>query len=340
MDIINYSIPIFKDIWVKDCYHMSIIPAVLYVKGNADIILFNQNFKYKINEMGITYVCEDFGNIYDHLERNGIENFPLLEIQDIERFICDYLKKQYVVVVGIDNYYEEIRKDFFGKVHSGHSVLIHGMDCQNKIYNIIEQPFFYSPNYDYYQLSYASLKKAYFSFLNKKYEKDFFYNNLAPNTRIGNEIPSICALNISQRNINSRDTLAQKNFVIEVNSREEQYIESVKELIKIKNEFYEIYLNFNSENEYSLNFIKQLSILINNKSLEKYLYDRLEMVNITKYIKEIIEKWKYIRTILSKFMLKQIYKEEDINNSMLRLQEIYILENNLIQERRKIFERL
>lgn len=341
MKKINYSIKPFRDVWVKDCYHMSILPVVMYVKGNGDIILYNQNFEYKKNKIGISYVCNDFENIYINLEKNGIKNIPLLNVQNIEEYIEEKLKKQYLVIVGIDNFYQKIRKDFYKKKHSGHSVLVNGVDIENRIFEIIEQPFFYSLNFDYYRLDYFSLKEAYFSFIDRKNQKNFFYNELKETTRIKNkEIPSLCSFDVSQRDINSNNTKSQKTFIKNVYLKEDKYNESLEIILQFKDEFNMLYLKCETENELSLEYIKELSDLINNKIFEKYLYDKMRLKNISSYLGYIIEKWKYVRMILSKHMFSGIYKSESVENCIMKLQDIYILEKNLIQERRKIFELL
>lgn len=61
--------------------------------------------------------------------------------------------------MGIDSYFETLRNDYYQKRHSGHSVLICGINEEEKIYKIIEQPFFFSLNYQIYDISLTEIKK-------------------------------------------------------------------------------------------------------------------------------------------------------------------------------------
>lgn len=129
---IFYDLKPFTRIWVKDCYHMSILPGIFFVKGNVDCLLFNQYFKYSIENDVITYKSINIKNVYELLKDNGIDIQPILEVKNIHNFIKNELNNGNVIIMGIDSYFETLRNDYYQKRHSGHSVLICGINEEEK----------------------------------------------------------------------------------------------------------------------------------------------------------------------------------------------------------------
>ena len=154
----------FRDIWFKDCFHMALIPPVIHNLGNADCLIFNHIWRYGYEDNSLLGHLKEFGNVYEILNSKGIKCIPLTNHEeDISGFVIDKLNNNNFVIVGVDNYYERIRKDFYNIKHSGHSILINGYD-ESKSFFAIEQPFFYSYEYDICNVDVEDLKKAYLSY--------------------------------------------------------------------------------------------------------------------------------------------------------------------------------
>lgn len=66
---------------------MSILPGIFFVKGNVDCLLFNQYFKYSIENDVITYKSINIKNVCELLKDNGIDIQPILEVKNIHNFI-------------------------------------------------------------------------------------------------------------------------------------------------------------------------------------------------------------------------------------------------------------
>ncbi|MBU5317320.1 BtrH N-terminal domain-containing protein [Clostridium bornimense] len=325
MNKICYDIKPFTDVWVKDCYHMSMLPGIIYTIGNADCVLFNQYFKYALYEDSIVFQNYDYKNVYEILKSNNVKVLPIEKVKNIHRFISEKLQSGNVIIIGIDNYYENIRRDFYKKKHSGHSILIIGVDYLNKRYKIIEQPFFYSINYQYYEIEFEYLEKSYKSFLKNKDDNYFFYNKLTDTTRINGAIPSICTIDVKALKRQALNEVIRKHYKEELASKQQEIIDSLCMIQKFRDNFERIYEECKNESRYSLDIIKNLNGTINNKILEIYLLKLVEPIEdeMDKISKNVISRWSEIRTILSKYMFSNEYNAKHMENGLCILQQIY-----------------
>ena len=341
MIFINYPINPFNELWVKDCYHMSILPGVVYSEGNGEVVLFNQYFKYSLDKTSICYKAYDYQNLYQKIntETNIVISAQTDRPINFHQFLKEKLLEKKVVVVGIDNYYEDIRSDCFLKKHSGHSVLVCGMDEEKKVYKILEQPFFYSYQYKSCEINFDTLEKCFNEFFKRKDCEDFFYNDLSEATRVNGEMPILCTMTIEEGDINpiniNERRRYQKNCIKKMNE-----IEEALEYITVYEEkFEELYKNINESYNYSI--IKDLNILINNKILEEYICEKLiHNKKIQLIVCNIIDNWKYIRMILSKKVFSRRENDMHIVEGIKRLKTIYLLEKNFIKKEKEIWKEL
>lgn len=329
---ILYNLEPFTHVWVKDCYHMSILPGIFFVKGNADCLLFNQYFKYVVEDDVITYKAINLKNVYELLNENGIDIQPILEVENIHDYIKKELNNGNVIILGIDNYFESLRKDYYQKKHSGHSVLICGMDEEKRIYKIIEQPFFFSVNYQMYDISFKEIEEGYKSFLNRKQTSCFFYNILPDILRVNTEIPSACLINIEKERVKSKeDIFIQNRYLKYLQNNKMEIIQALESVLEFRKKFKEIYISCTEKYKEDEFIILKFNELINNKIMEQYLFKLLFQEKNNKYeiYNLIIEKWSKIRMIFSKRIYSNHYVESQIEKGMLLLTEIYNLEKKL-----------
>lgn len=332
---IFYDLKPFTRIWVKDCYHMSILPGIFFVKGNIDCLLFNQYFKYSIENDVITYKSINIKNVYELLKDNGIDIQPILEVKNIHNFIKNELNNGNVIIMGIDSYFETLRNDYYQKRHSGHSVLICGINEEEKIYKIIEQPFFFSLNYQIYDISFNEIKKGYESFLNEKQTSNFFYNILPDILRVNGEIPSVCLINIKGRENLKEDISIRNRYIKNLQNNIGEIIQALESILEFRNKFKEIYISCIEKYKENEIIILKLNELINNKLMEQYLFELLFRGEDNKYeiFNLIIKKWSKIRMIFSKRIYSNRYIESQIVKGMSLLTEIYDLEKNMVYRR-------
>lgn len=133
---------IFSECWFKDCHHMALLPVVDELLGSYEYLLLNQIYYYEENDItGLNIKRIDFLNIYDKLELNGI-SCQVLYGKNVISILQENLENSAYAIIGVDNYYESIRDDYFMKQHVAHSLLITKMNYKEKIATVLEQSYF------------------------------------------------------------------------------------------------------------------------------------------------------------------------------------------------------
>lgn len=320
-----YQINPFNTLWFKDCYHMAMLPVIVNNLGNAECILYNQFFTYDFSENGITVVSNDFTNLYDILTSKNIECMPFVKVYDLICFVKTAIQTNHCIIIGLDNYYEEIRRDLYMIKHQAHSVLIHGIDTEKEIVNILEQPFFYSYDYKSCCLSFKSLEDGYNNFVERRDGnfKDFFYKQLTSISCIQGLLPSACIISVKEQKKKSKNDLqARERFIESIQSNISEIYEKIECINRFIEDFEKFYLLCNDENNQFI--VNNLSEVINNKLIEHYLYSTLFELesDILRLQKSIIIDWGGIRSILSKYMFSKKRIDTHIISSCEKLKRI------------------
>lgn len=331
---VNLKKPVlFKDIWVKDCFHMSFLPAVQTILGNADCVLFNQIFKYEKTENCLNFKPYDFQDIYTILKQQNINAIPAKQVEDICIYLKEQLQADNMIIVGVDNYYETVRRDCYHIKHNGHSVLVYGMDTDYEVFHIVEQPFFYSTQYTYYDMPFDSMKECYDSYVKHIDQEEFFYNKLTDTTLIHGRNPSVCSVGAAVQQKKSQDVNLRKFYIKRLKAEKQEIVDSLTSILAFADEFGGTYHECNKESPFSLNIIKNLNDLINNKGLEIYLLKKTGIVSeeLEQISSKIVKEWMELRMMLSKYMFSKNFNERHMLRGKEILKDIYELEYHFYQ---------
>lgn len=293
----------FNDIWFKDCFHMAFLPAIGHVLGNNECVLFNQLYLYHLNNYGITLKCREFHSLYDIAAKKNISCMPFIKVYDIAEFIQMAIRTGHFIIVGIDNYYEEIRKDFFQKKHQAHSVLLYGIEqsLDTKVF-VLDQPFFHSYAYQTYQMSFYNLINAYNSYVDRMKDNSFFANRLSHICCINSIQPSACL--IYNNKLDNQETDRDSRFCFKrelINNHKDIYIH-LENILQYKNILEESYSYTVTDPICGDKIIEDLNNLILSKNVEFYVFERLFKADKGRKTlqSEIINGWSFIRAAFSK----------------------------------------
>lgn len=333
----------YREIWFKDCFHMALIPAVIHNLGNADCLLLNHYWQYNYCEYGLIGKLHEFQNVYSILNNNGIKCNPCIAIpHEINYFIKDELLKKNYVIIGIDNYYERIRKDYYNIKHSGHSILINGCDDFKRVYNVIEQPFFYSYEYDKYNIEYEDVNLAHLAYIDRINDDNFFYNKLTNITRIGDAIPIACTIASKKINSQKENLQVRSEYLTRILELEKEKINSLSSIEIFADNFNILYSFCIDENKISNQIIRNLNDIINMRQIENYLNKIVlgREFNLENLGKDICKKLITIRTLIAKYMYSHIKQDFHINKGKDILKDLYNCELRYYTELYRMLRRI
>ncbi len=321
MDRILFNVKPFNRLWFKDCFHMSLIPAIDFINGNADFFMYNQMYNYVFSENYLSINTIEFDNLYSILDNYKIRYEVKVNQIDIISYLINNLSNSKLTIVGIDNYYESIRRDCFLKKHNGHSVLVCGVNFSKELFYIIEQPFTYSFKYSLQELSFIDMEKCYLSFVQNHAKKEFYCNKIYNSCLYNNEIP--LSVTLDTKKIGQPDNLFDKNIYKHNLKNNFKLLEKGIESLKIFSDNYKnIYDNCSSENKNSMEIIKNLNCIINAKNVEIYIHNKMSLLSDMQKNNgiTIAELWSQIRTLLSKYM----YSHKRNESHLFQIRENFI----------------
>ncbi len=322
----------FNECWFKDCHHMALLPIMNEFLGTVDDLVLNQVYFYtKSDFCGLELKRIDFRNIYEILENKGIE-CDIVDNEDLILILTQYLKKNTYAIIGVDNFYESIRKDYYHKKHQAHSLLINDIKYDKKTAIVLEQPAFFSINYQLYNLPFKELTSSYLNFIARKKDSNFFSKELSDICKYKNEIPNISIFSKKQyKNNNTVDI--EKYFIKNLLLYQENIMKGIEYIQVYKRKLGKLIENIieyrEKEKEIIINTMTQIIL---GKNEELVAMRRIISIDLEKkYIdnqKQIVNNWSIIRNKVSKMFYRKQYNKQYIVNINELLQEIYIREKN------------
>lgn len=312
----------YNEGWFKDCHHMALLHATSNLISEYDCLICNQVYYYvKDEQYGIQIERIDFFNVYDILPKFGIE----CEVQN-ESSLRDILErgvnKNTYIIAGIDNYYESIRRDFFLKKHVAHSMLISEVNYKKSEVTILEQPLFFSHDYQFYKISIEELIKSNLSFNERKNDPHFFLKKLPDICKYKGNLPEISILK-------KREEKRVKNIETKLcfMSKLLSYRKKVYCGIEYLNEFIEeieaIIEKSIIDIEFGEKLIENLSAIIQGKTEELVAIKRVISMDVYPLYennqKKIITNWSMIRNYISKMIYSKKIKDYKIQDLLANI---------------------
>lgn len=167
----------FNEIYYKDCFYNSVIPVIDHFSGSRYPILSNDILYYQLPDStdpsSLQIIYQDADSLDQVLERTGL---TVRTIDRCERLIDDIaysIKAGCPVVIWVDCYYESIRRDTYNKIHWGHTLLLYGIDLENRQCTIIEHQNRMNLNYRPHIVGFDDILRPYRGYLEVFYQEKF-----------------------------------------------------------------------------------------------------------------------------------------------------------------------
>ena len=342
MDDKILDIDAFDSVWFKDCFHMALIPVVNQLNGNADCVLFNQIFTYSYDSAALSISAHNFENLYSLLSQNNVTILPQVSVEDVVTFSRRYIENDYYIILGVDNYYESMRRDVYLKKHQGHSILLYGTSHVTGAFYMLEQPFSHSPNYKSYQISFDTARKCYESYVHKMNDSNFFEFGLASICRINNStIPSLCLIEKKKNTQVEKDKSARNKYIRRMITNQELIRDSLSCISMFSDNIENLYVQSTNNKQTNEEIIKGMNQIIIAKNIELYLSRiSLSYENEMEYfLKEIISDFTSLRSYFAKLLYSQCFIKEHVALAIRKLSNIRKLEQKLHRSLYKSIER-
>lgn len=125
----------FNDFWFKSCYYHQLISGLHILGIDGRDILLN-DFAY----FGKDFSFDNDG-IINERELSKAIGYKILRVNINEKKLIKSINKGYPVIVGVDCYYLESRKETYKKTHSSHFILVYGYDKLLRQVSVIDHNY-------------------------------------------------------------------------------------------------------------------------------------------------------------------------------------------------------
>ncbi|MCX7748509.1 MAG: KR domain-containing protein [Clostridia bacterium] len=343
----------FNDMVYRGCFYSALFPVIRHFDRSV--------LTYLVNEMNIYHRNEDknlimFGNdssvgildvkyimpkTLEQISQDiGIHMEAKAYSSDLIGDIVASISAGRPVIVSIDSFYESIRPDTYQKLHWPHCLVVYGFDQQEKMFNILEHRRSGSLIYGKHTISYSDLLDAYNGYLAHFGNVDI--------TEIEFEVMRIC----EGRQVNTYYEFSMEEemngismerdlqcFSANISELKTEMLNGLGCLEEYVRQFEAVLLDEQKLKEGTNSILSILNKVINVKRAEKYRIAGLQLKQpeIEDLLKQSIDCWDFIRTMIMKFMYTSRYKTDSFASCIEKLNRICELERQYFS---KLFDSL
>ena len=309
----------FIDIWYKDCFFMSLMH--LLNPQQKIYLLFNEFYIYQedptLNIKNLKYNKDD---IFTLLPKIGLNCNYRLKVTDIENEIIKSINNKELIIIAVDPFHEDIRKDAYKKLHIPHCLLVYGYSKED--FYIVEQNYSLSLEYKLERIAKSRLIEAYNGFLEEmKKDSDYIGEDFPIECKIENQFPTYFTIKKSNKNI----IIKMENLINFILNSIPILLDSLKILKKQENYLQKLYKKGKEKQLTELIF--QINKIIITRKIDDFRFQKLSSNRQKMLIQESIKNWTYLRTIFSKLLFSRKYNEDHFINIILSIRKIFECEN-------------
>lgn len=318
--ILDQKIEPFNDVYYHDCLFNAFFPVVNVAGGDIRNILANDISIYQYNDENKRLTAE-------LLQVESIQSIIYkshriyANIKTKTENIIDEVKTSInngnYIVVHVDCFYENIRKDMFHKSHWTHALLIYGYDDNMQEVYILEHDDVNSLTYSKKVLKYNILSDC--------------VDGYIANFQRGKATPLFYVINIS----NFRDDDAKPDFEAIYRKNVINNIKALDESIRNLSDFIVYYEKISQDENYiceNMDFLlREFNDIVKNKTADHYKFSKLLAGNerVMELSREITKGWSSIRAVYQKMKFSEKYNGTSLKKIVPKLQKIYEAEINL-----------
>ena len=305
----------FNEFPLSGCFKHQVLSALQGFDVSILTYITNTFYTYSYKQHYLKSQQIQFNSYSKNYKEMNIKMLHKKNIKDsIIQEIIKQLKKDRLVILPCDCYGIPYRKDMYKKYHSLHYILIYGYNDKNKSFYTIDHDYINSFQYKKKLVKYIDIEKGFNAYKKTYYKKSY----------------SLLYIIYKTHNKNNRSTTSfidnisnNKQLINQGLNALKQYINDFESLINNK----KLFLN-------KIEKIYKYFVLIRqHKERQKYqlqyCFKRRKLTNI---LNKIIYEYTFIITILYKCFLTKKHNYNSLLKCKEKLNNIYQLEEKLIEK--------
>lgn len=318
--IINECIVPFNDIYYHDCLFNAFFPIINDLGGDINCVLAKDISLYKYDSTlhrieSVLFQAESISNIlykyYKILVKIKVNTDNIID--EVMRAVNN---KNYIIV-HIDCYYEDIRKDMYQKSHWTHALLIYGYDADKREFYILEHDNVNTLSYSRKVLKYDVLLEC--------------FNGYIKNFQKGMATPLFYIIDSSHFENCILKPEFDSVFRNHICDNKDKIQASIKNLNSYINFFETIVYNSEYIHKHIDFLVREFNDIVKCKTADSYKFKCLygNECTISKLSTDILNNWSFIRSIFQKFKYTNLYRKPSFEKTVIKMKEILQFEKEL-----------
>jgi hypothetical protein len=315
----------FSEVFFKDCYSMAFFQVIIGNKRSIVPILLSgiDLYTYK-RDSGLKIQQIMIKNEKTILKEIGIRKKCKKRSNDLAQDVVRSINKHKPVIIWIDRFYETIVPYFYQTIHSPHTILIYGYNENEKYFKVIEDKNSGELHYEKSTIGYNDLISCYNGFLANMQQQ------------VNGDTYFEYTLKQKDADLNTKANLDRltKVFINNMLQKENTIFNSLNNIPLFTKDIKQSITDEHLIGEYAVNLRDMCWWIIQYKLSESFTNRTIFEVHFAcnKIIEEIVENWRFLFNILSKFILTHNYRAESFNTALKKIEDTFRLENQYHEE--------
>ncbi|PZD96807.1 hypothetical protein DNH61_06310 [Paenibacillus sambharensis] len=312
----------FREIYYKDCYYNALFPVLTYFNRPLTPFLLNDIFIYRYTPSSCV-IKHDIVPIQGEkriLDRLGLWKKERRYSNDMLQLAMAALRLNRPVIVFVDCYYLPLRLDAYRKLHFPHFLLLFGCSSRNRTFRAMEHKYRDSFDYAEEDISIEDLHAAY-SGAFREFQPP---PELSTYSEYGILNESSGAQGSEQEYL-----WTYRQAMLE---REEEIRAGLSQLRQFQCDMSAVMSDQEAIYREAGRLLDVSAVIFNNLRLEQYRLTRVFGPNPEwEQLGGVLDNWNFIRGILKKFMLTNVYQEKSFARAQERLEQIVTSEERMYE---------
>ena len=306
----------FNAVFYRSCIYNAIFAVMDHYNADELPVFTNDVILYgTVEDIDSTSKVRYLGEktLEEILDDSGIKMLDRHVQQHVIEEIIASINRKHPVIIGVDCFYESVRKEFYKKSSWPHNILVYGYDNETQEMIVLEHTGINNLDYHEQRISYLDIDYAYNSnrikfptFEQGRYYLEFEKSDISASIST-EDLFRQYVRRIFEHLTNIRTNIASLSGILALIEKNTSDLDVLKK---------------NNER-----IIKLLDAIIEAKSAQVYMFERLTSVGPViregkEQLSDILKRWKLVRNVIYKTVITGVYNDESVIRANKEIAEI------------------
>nr|WP_281423136.1 BtrH N-terminal domain-containing protein [Paenibacillus oenotherae] len=275
------------------------------------------------SSVSVRYISQQ--SIEESLLELGIEMAPVAFNEQLLSGLQRAIRNNNPVMLWVDSYYQEMRRDTYGKMHWPHALVVHGFDNVSRQCHIIEHKHRETLSYTNTTITFDCLERSYNGF-----RETFMGQEGIEQVHIFSDQPSYVEFNMqdAERIPVLEDQYAR--YLQFVEAHQEEILEGIAVLEEFASGLPEKFRSGEADPALAKEWIEQFNHIVSGKQAEMLKVQQFNNPALCEIVSSIILHWVAVRKIAARYAFAKTLSDESVIEIQTGIEKICLEERQYL----------